>query len=732
MARSHSILSSSSTCGYKLTSAWIGNGNSESRRNTMARLAFGATLLLTLVNISLPLHAQQGSVALSVCNAGKVAIDLFVSGSGKVSSSHIGAADCALIAKSVGSMGPAYVGLAFVDARGQWGAARRQDLLPDFGIGVLTRANQSVPVRHGNTTVSLPMQLLFQPRVPKCTTYRSATERLSPFATDAERAEARRLDAMSPAETVCEDLAYTLNALAYPDSREITFNNFCDPCDKKADARITPEERAAKQQRSDAVNREIGNLEATGPLGALVIGNVVKQANQQAQEDEKERQQERRQQQPESYQPMTWKEMNLALAKVRPAGGRPPEMPEYLIIRGTVSRVDVSPPGASEHWVNVYFRESAEQASTSYETVYGAFNVCTSNAEIFSDMFGPDFRSRMIGQVLEVEGEYQRAYCKGWKGSIRVTLGRQVHLGGSGRFATAARTWVPPSVPSPSAAPPVQQEPEMDPGMPSYSLTSKVAGEEILQYCSGLYDPVSPLLTPEQNRIKNVNRAAIEAEVKGCASRFDAAEAAPHRRIAMRYCLGHNDYTLREQGGRIKAYDECMYQNDVLTAFCTRELKYRSELDHMPNVADQKCPAPRPNHREALVIRNGGHDDIGHPVVIPSAGPGLPPILLAPMEPGTIQRAGGSTSANAVVSAAAPVAAPSTSAPTTTAGAEPAAPAAAPRTRTAQGQVDRQQQIAERQKLAQKYAACQQEAVKAHPEDHAELAKAYTACIQAK
>jgi len=34
----------------------------------------------------------------------------------------------------------------------------------------------------------------------------------------------------------------------------------------------------------------------------------------------------------------------------------------------------------------------------------------------------------MVGQVLEVEGEYQRNYCKGWKGSIRVTLARQVHL----------------------------------------------------------------------------------------------------------------------------------------------------------------------------------------------------------------------------------------------------------------------------------------------------------------
>jgi hypothetical protein len=33
------------------------------------------------------------------------------------------------------------------------------------------------------------------------------------------------------------------------------------------------------------VNQEIEKLRATGPLGALVMGNVVKQANQQAQEE---------------------------------------------------------------------------------------------------------------------------------------------------------------------------------------------------------------------------------------------------------------------------------------------------------------------------------------------------------------------------------------------------------------------------------------------------------------
>jgi len=381
-------------------------------------------------------EASLGSVALSVCNAGKVDIEVFVSQSGKVSRSHIVAAACAFVAKSVGSMAPAYVGLAFVDAGGQWGVARRQDLLPDFGDGVLNRANQSVPVQHGNTTVSLPMQLLFQPRVPQCTTYRSATERLGFGATRAERDHAAMLDANSRRlgldKPSCETLAYALNVVAYPDSREITFNKFCDPCEKKAQAHVTPEERAAHQQRAEAVNQVIENLKDTGgPLGALIMGNVVNQGKQQAQEEERERGQERSKQRPESYQRMNWNDMNLALANVRGSGGRPPEVPQYLIVRGTVSRVDLSPPAASEHWVNVYFRESPEQASTMYETVYGAFNVCASDAGIFEDMFGPDFRSRMIGQVLEVRGEYQRNYCKGWKGSIRVTLARQLHSAGS-------------------------------------------------------------------------------------------------------------------------------------------------------------------------------------------------------------------------------------------------------------------------------------------------------------
>ena len=97
-------------------------------------------------------HAQAQSaaiVALSVCDAGKVDIDVFVAKEGKVSSSHIGAADCARVySENRGSASLRGIGRC-VDSRGQWGTARRLDLLPDFGGDVLTRADKNVSVRRG-------------------------------------------------------------------------------------------------------------------------------------------------------------------------------------------------------------------------------------------------------------------------------------------------------------------------------------------------------------------------------------------------------------------------------------------------------------------------------------------------------------------------------------------------------------------------------------------------------
>ena len=388
----------------------------------MAKLVFGATVLFALVHAPLPLQGQ-GSVSLNVCNAGEVDIDVLISQSGKVSSSHIGPADCAFVAQSVGSMGRTYVGLAFVDAQGKWGAARRQDLLPFFGDGVLDRANQSVPVPHGNTTVSLPMQLLFQPPAPICHTSQtnSAEMGLPLNATRADRAAAQRIDSMGSKETICDRLGYKLNVLAYADSREITFKKFCDPCDKKAGARITPEERAAGQRRLAAANQVIGAIEGAGPFGALVMGNAMKLGNQQLEEERKERRKELA-----PPQRVNWHDMREFLSLALPADRYQEPINRKVIVQGTVASVELPRPGASVPWVNVYFTEAPNKA----------FNITTSSSDIFQEMFGPDFSSRMIGKMLEVEGEATKAYCSG--GCIRLSLSRQVRLVGSGAGMVAA------------------------------------------------------------------------------------------------------------------------------------------------------------------------------------------------------------------------------------------------------------------------------------------------------
>jgi hypothetical protein len=130
----------------------------------------------------------------------------------------------------------------------------------------------------------------------------------------------------------------------------------------------------------------------------------------------------------------------------------------------------------------------------------------------------------------------------------------------------------------------------------------------------------------------------------------------------------------------------CMYQNDVLTELCTRELKCRGELNRMPNVAD-------------------------------------PAILLAPMEPGKIRRA-----ASPVAVPAPPAPAPAKAeVPAEGAAPAPVAPVASP---ARQPQQQPKQQIADRQKRAQQYTACLQQAGKDYPRGSPDLMKAVTACIQ--
>jgi hypothetical protein len=111
------------------------------------------------------------------------------------------------------------------------------------------------------------------------------------------------------------------------------------------------------------------------------------------------------------------------------------------------------------------------------------------------------------------------------------------------------------------------------------------------------------------------------------------------------------------------------------------------------------------------------------------------------LQPGQVEAVGSSsestqestqvTDGTAAHPAAAPASTQSAAAPgqAATAAAAPE-PATVPRSTAPQPQASREQQLADRKKLAQEYMACQQQALRDHPERGAALARAYSACVQ--
>lgn len=349
---------------------------------------------------------------LNVCNGGKVDFDaLAQTGNAGVTSAHVVPGDCVHVYEGGGAQ--AYVGLAFNDSKGQWGAPRRLDLLPNKpgseSDPLWSKADQRVSVKHGTGNVSLPMQLLFSPEVPVCTTPRSQTDSLPYNATRTQISAAGTYDALHPPQTNCGNFNYTLNVVAYADTHEVMFEKICYTCPR--DPSTTPADlRRGVEKGSQLVPMLAGFMQLAGQFAATGEDDQLRQSLDG----------------PPEAEHLNWSQMSKALQYVRPALGRPPEMPQYLSIRGTIARVDVSPPGASVPWVNVWFRELAEERSNAVGTLHGPFNACASSPAIFEDAFGSDFRTSMIGQVVELEGEFQRYYCNGWKGSVRISLAHQI------------------------------------------------------------------------------------------------------------------------------------------------------------------------------------------------------------------------------------------------------------------------------------------------------------------
>jgi hypothetical protein len=253
---------------------------------------FVVALLFALVLAPLPLRAQ--SVTLDVCDTGTVDIDVFVSRAGAVSSSHIRPSTCAAVAKSAGGgMEAAVLGIAFTDSRGQWGAARRFDKVPGLGIrelplatrlamsaagvpvprspDILTTTNRTASVRHGNATVTLPMQLLFQPPGPECRsvgTGNSTTTRTG-------RTETTIIEKT----TTCEDVVYTLTVEPFADSREASLGRL-----------------------------DTGGFFSDGPLGTTIVHENAEMDWAEAAAERKLR---------EAPQPITWNDLLPAFTRSR-------------------------------------------------------------------------------------------------------------------------------------------------------------------------------------------------------------------------------------------------------------------------------------------------------------------------------------------------------------------------------------------------------------------------------
>jgi len=354
-------------------------------------------------------HLQGARVGLDVCNAGEVAFDAIVAAHGRTSSAHLAPRDCAHLYEQNG--GPAYVGFAFNDKSGKWGAPRRIDLLPNgFGsynapTGVWAASSERVSVPHGGGAVLLPTQMEFQPPAAHCITReRHHTEINYMFKPGDPRYATEVSDGTS---TTCDSFDYALNVTAYADTHEVGFERKCPDCPLGNPTLETPAQRTGTMQTLMAMGR-------ISPLAGQIMGGAAMH------EEEKDLQQSVAGQ--KEFRRMSWPEIDQAIAMVPGGGAKPPGMPDYLVMRGTVARVELSADAGSHPRIDIYFREAPQEQQ--------AFNVCTSAPEILAEMFGPDYRTRMVGQVVEVEGAYQRSFCRGLKGSIRIALAHQIRKAG--------------------------------------------------------------------------------------------------------------------------------------------------------------------------------------------------------------------------------------------------------------------------------------------------------------
>jgi hypothetical protein len=526
---------------------------------------------LTAMLLCLAAAAAHGqSVTFSACNPSSVEIDVYFAQGAKVSTAHVRPTECARVAGSDGAMSPGVVGVGFADEQGQWGGVHRMENVPNFGSLYVDRTTQTIPVSNGGVR-TLPAQFLFKPPSPLCKT-------------DILVKEIPGGGTVVEEYTTCDDFKYALNVLAFPDTREVAFLDFCESC-------------LEKQRKATG-----------GPIPMSVSeSSHLYRENQE-------------------WNPTYWDRIGWADVPryAREVFTNPDMIGSAAVLQGTISAVGSPASDPEAPWVNVYFREAPNRE----------FILCVKSPDILADAFGAAYASAMVGKTVEVEGLVAR--CLDGAG-ILVKLQHQIKVVGTGPGMVAAVN--PPAFNFPrdtsrSEALPLVTVRQYDRFAPNWDINAEA---QIQNFCTSMYSPGFFLPEPFATA-KFTHPTEIAAEIRDCQAKFNAEELRANRQATLHYCLTHFDYTA--PNARVESYNQCFTQNDGLLVMCTQVARYHGALaGGDPNV---QCPPVAPLPSEIVRVKKGGKFE-GPDLPVPVSAPGMPPSLmqaLASLVPGVIRSAG--------------------------------------------------------------------------------------------
>jgi hypothetical protein len=265
------------------------------------------------------------------------------------------------------------------------------------------------------------------------------------------------------------------------------------------------------------------------------------------------------------------------------------------------------------------FAAMQKLAPTDPDPLYGEFNLLT------SALGG--------GKPCDTGGGVPR----GGKGAA---IGRAAGGQGSDCTQVAAATGAPRTYQPESETAPAQQPTAPNSEWPHYELSQTRASASVSAYCTAIYNPPQPLLTQQQIQTYYANPSAVEAEVKRCAAWFKPEQVMQNRKLAMRYCITHHDFSRDRTPGQREQYNTCMSEHDTLSALCSIQMRYHRELNGRKGFAtsstETACPADTPgDSREYYAVRFGNSEDRGN-VKIPETAPDLPSALKTPFPIGIL------------------------------------------------------------------------------------------------